>query len=52
MIQTDKRAYLPPMVEKIQLDNDISLVLLSPPLGPGDEQIVEQPFLDPEMMVI
>ncbi len=50
MIQTDKLIYQQPEVVRIQLDNTISLVLLSPPLGPGDENIFELPYEDPIMI--
>ena len=34
---TEKHRYIPPMMEKITLDNEISLVLEStPPEGPGE----------------
>lgn len=38
-ISTKKCSYMPPVVERIQLDNEISLVLASDPASPdhGDE---------------
>ena len=34
---TEKRSYFPPIVEKIELDNEISLALeSSPPVGPDE----------------
>jgi len=35
--KTEKRSYFPPEVEKIMLDNEISLALeSSPPIGPDE----------------
>jgi hypothetical protein len=48
----EKPPYTRPEVERILLDNAISLTLLSPPLGPGDENLLEIPFGDPEIMSI
>ena len=31
-----KREYTAPLIERVQLDNEISLALESPPLGPGE----------------
>jgi hypothetical protein len=31
-----KREYTAPLIERVQLDNEISLSLESPPLGPGE----------------
>lgn len=47
-----KNNYQKPDLERVQLDQEISLVLLSPPLGPGDENVFEEPFGDPESMVL
>jgi hypothetical protein len=36
-IYKEKREYTAPLIERIQLDNDISLALESPPpVGPGE----------------
>lgn len=32
---TDKRSYMPPVIQRIQLDNEISLALESAPATPG-----------------
>jgi hypothetical protein len=37
IIKTDKRHYLTPTVESVQLDNEISLALASAPPHSGDE---------------
>jgi len=50
MRQIDKRSYQQPNMERILLDHEISLTLLSPPMGPGDEGLMEPPFEDPELM--
>jgi len=31
-----KRQYQPPLIELVKLDNEISLVLISPPIGPDE----------------
>jgi hypothetical protein len=49
----NKKEYIAPCVELIELDNEISLALQSetPPLGPGEvaslDSHVQNPFQDP-----
>lgn len=52
MKRMEKLHYTRPELEKVRLDNAISLSLLSPPLGPGDENLLEIPFGDPETMMV
>lgn len=47
----EKRSYFPPIVEKIKLDNEISLALeSSPPIGPDEganlspSHLIDDPF--------
>ena len=43
---TEKRSYFPPLVEKIELDNEISLALeSSPPLGPNEGAYLSPDYL-------
>jgi hypothetical protein len=46
-----KKPYTTPEMERIELDREISLQLLSPPLGPGGEIVDPDPFGDPEAFV-
>lgn len=39
-----KRVYTAPQIERVELDNEISLVLESAPIGPSEEM----PFFAPE----
>ena len=41
-MKTLKRQYQPPLIELVKLDNEISLVLISPPIGPGEEGMSQQ----------
>ena len=43
----DKRTYSQPQIERVKLDNDISLVLDStPPTGPGDEFVIAPEYFN------
>lgn len=45
-IITNKRSYFPPIVEKIVLDNEISLALeSSPPVGPNEVAYLSPDYL-------
>ena len=42
-IPTEKRAYLPPVIESISLDNEISLALESAPTPDGEDEVYNTP---------
>jgi len=46
-----KRGYQKPEVERIQLDNEISLVMMSPPPDPNGFTLSEQFTLNPFKML-
>ncbi|MGB4413999.1 MAG: hypothetical protein WBI53_03825 [Paludibacter sp.] len=41
--KTAKRYYIAPSVVQIKLDNEITLVLESPPIGPGESNNLKAP---------
>lgn len=44
---TEKRSYFPPIVDKIELDNEISLALeSSPPIGPDEGAYLSPDYLE------
>ena len=35
-MKEQKKTYVPPSVQRIEIDNEISLILTTPPSGPGE----------------
>ena len=43
-IKSEKRKYKPPYINKIRLDNEISLALESQPVGPDESSNIQQEY--------